>query len=531
MVTSPIVSWLNRRWRIASSSSRKALGAQLGRRGGRGIGRGVHRQRGGPLLGVEREGHVAVAQGAAVVVDVGGERGQLDAPLGAGGVGGRQLGGVGGDAVVPLGAGKGAVDDLVAHRVAGAEALGLGAEEVRDVPAHKALVDQPGEATRARQHAQQRDLGEAHRSRAIVDQPDLVAGQGELVATARGRAVERRDPAQARLVARLFEADPGLVGILAEVYLEAVGRAGQHSDVRAGTEDPRQVGGQHHDPDLGVLEAQALDRVVQLEVDAQIVAVELEQVVVGAEAVLLVDAQGEPRDRAVDREAPVQVAARVTREGRNMLDLDVGTHGGNLHDGAGRGCSAAAQARHPRCDGPCYLPSMDPWSTSEIAAVAAVVLAAVHLYASPWRDVAVTTLGAIGGALAFARGFPTPTAAALLAVAVLVTAAAWGRGARHGVGRPGLAGVGLVAVALGLLAPFALPEHIPPEPRERVVQAAIVAIGLCTSVGFSIALERPGPRRARPALLRRVAIGPEPRPAEPSGGPTSAPPRAASDSP
>jgi hypothetical protein len=78
-------------------------------------------------------------------------------------------------------------------------------------------------------------------------------------------------------------------------------------------------------------------------------------------------------------------------------------------------------------------------------------------------------------------------------------------------------------MGLGALAPFLVPEPAPPEPRERVVQAAIVLIGLCASVGFSLALERPGPRRARAVLLRRVPIATvetDGRPSpEPSGEP------------
>ena len=61
---------------------------------------------------------------------------------------------------------------------------------------------------------------------------------------------------------------------------------------------------------LGVLEADALQRVVQLDVDAQVVAVELE-LVAGAEAAVFVDVHRQRGDRAVEAELPVPVLRGV----------------------------------------------------------------------------------------------------------------------------------------------------------------------------------------------------------------------------
>ncbi|TVQ86769.1 MAG: hypothetical protein EA397_19600 [Deltaproteobacteria bacterium] len=172
---------------------------------------------------------------------------------------------------------------------------------------------------------------------------------------------------------------------------------------------------------------------------------------------------------------------------------------------------------------------MDSWEPGEVAAAVAVGLAVLQWLASPWRDVGATTLCAAGVALAFSGGFPSSFTAVLLAVALVLGAVAWARGARHGVGRPGLAGVGLAAMALGLLSPFLLPDVVPPGPRERLVEATLVLIGLCGAVSLPLALERPGPRRPRPFFLRRVPVGLDGRPphepsAEVSGGqPTSEP--------
>ena len=90
-----------------------------------------------------------------------------------------------------------------------------------------ALVDEPGQAAGARQHAQQRHLGQRHRRRAVVDQHDLVAGQGQLVAAAGRRAVERRDVGLARVRGGVLDAVAGLVGELAEVDLPGVRRPGR----------------------------------------------------------------------------------------------------------------------------------------------------------------------------------------------------------------------------------------------------------------------------------------------------------------
>ena len=70
--------------------------------------------------------------------------------------------------------------------------------------------------------------------------------------------------------------------------------------------------------DLGVLEAEALDGVGQLDVDGQVVGVELELVVVPQPA-LGIDVHGQRGHRAVDRQPPVPVLLRRGLEvhGRN----------------------------------------------------------------------------------------------------------------------------------------------------------------------------------------------------------------------
>ena len=88
---------------------------------------------------------------------------------------------------------------------------------------------------------------------------------------------------------------------------------------------------------LGVLEAQPLDRVGELDVDADVVAVELQLVV--PEAPLGLDVHRQRRDVSVDREAPVHVVVGVGLEAQ-ALGEGGGGHvvggGGQVADGWNR---------------------------------------------------------------------------------------------------------------------------------------------------------------------------------------------------
>ena len=63
-------------------------------------------------------------------------------------------------------------------------AVGRRAEDIREIAPHAPLVGHSRQPARARQDAQQGHLGQAHGRRAVVDQDDLVAGQGQLVPAA-----------------------------------------------------------------------------------------------------------------------------------------------------------------------------------------------------------------------------------------------------------------------------------------------------------------------------------------------------------
>jgi len=160
---------------------------------------------------------------------------------------------------------------------------------------------------------------------------------------------------------------------------------------------------------------------------------------------------------------------------------------------------------------------MSAWSPSEIAAVVAVAVAAGQFLAASWRDLGVVTLAASGAALVLGRGEPSVFVAGGVVLAIAVAAAAWNRGARQGVGRPGLDGIGFALAALAGLWPFLLPTSVPPGPRERMVEAALVVLGLVASIGLALALERPGPRRRRPRFFRRVEVVEQPATARGEG--------------
>src|SRR5437660_11736747 len=110
--------------------------------------------------------------------------------------------------------------------------------------------------------------------------------------------------------ARILDAVPGLVREFAEVDFPRVRREPQHEDVGPGTEDPFAPARDDDAADLGMLEANALQRIGELDIDAKVVRVEL-QLVAWLETPILVDAKCERRHRPVERQLPVRVAIRM----------------------------------------------------------------------------------------------------------------------------------------------------------------------------------------------------------------------------
>ena len=270
---------------------------------------GAPRDRGGAPSAVDRDVDVVVVQ--RVGLDRLGQRRQRD----AGGVGRpvaelRQLGGAllhHGSELRRLGD---RVDEPPVDRLGAAHAFARRAEDVGEVVANAPLVGQPRQAAGARQHAEQRHFGQADRAAAVVDEDDLVAGEREFVAAAGARAVDRGDELQPVVARAVLDAVARLVGELAEVHLPRVARDAEHEDVGAGAEDAVLGAGDDDRAHLRVLEADAVQRIGELDVDAEVVAVELE-LVAGADAAVLVEVGDERCHRPFEAQLPVAVAVGV----------------------------------------------------------------------------------------------------------------------------------------------------------------------------------------------------------------------------
>ena len=284
--------------------------------------RRLDREGGRALGAVDGHDHVRVDQ--AVGLDAALDRGQLDA-LGVS------------RAVTARRQGQGALahllgeDGRLGNVVHQAPVLGplathafhAGAEQVGQVMAHLALVGHAGEATGAGQHAQQRHLGQADGAGAVIHEQDLVAGQGHFVAATGAGAVHGGQELQPAVLRGVFQAVAGFVGELAEVHFPGVAGDAQHEDVGAGAEHLVLGAGQHHRAHFRVLEADAVDGVVQFDVHAQVVAVELE-LVAGAQAAVIVKVRLQRGHRAFEAQLPVLVLRGVGL----VVDAGGGAHAG-----------------------------------------------------------------------------------------------------------------------------------------------------------------------------------------------------------
>ena len=239
------------------------------------------------------------------------------------------------------------VDQPPLDRALALHAFFGGAEHVGAVAPHLALVGDAGEPAGAGQHREQRQLGQRHGGRAVVHQHDVVAGERELVAAAGRGAVHDAEVFLVGVLARFLDRIARLVGELAEVDLVRVRRARQHADVGAGAEHA--VLGRLEDDDLHlrVLEAQPLDRVGELDVDAEVVGVELE-LIAAEQAGLLVHVHGEGGDLAVGGELPVAVARRLGAEVDRRGDRNLRAVGA-LFGRLSHGCPPKSRLNYSSC--------------------------------------------------------------------------------------------------------------------------------------------------------------------------------------
>ncbi|MPM77318.1 hypothetical protein SDC9_124321 [bioreactor metagenome] len=267
--------------------------------------RGLDGDGGRALVAVDVHGHMGVAQAVSALFAF--DAGELHALGRSGALAVRcQLARTLRDGVGKLRGLGNRVHQPPVHRALAAHAFHAGAEDVGQIVAHVALVGHAGESAGAGQHAQQRHLRQRDGRRAVVDQHDVVAGQCQLIAAASAGTVYRGDELQPVVARAVFHAVARLVGELAEVHLPGVRRHTQHEDVGARAEDAVLAAGDDDAAHLGVLEADAVERVVQLYVHAQVVAVELE-LVAGADAAVLGNVELHARNLPVHFKRPVSI--------------------------------------------------------------------------------------------------------------------------------------------------------------------------------------------------------------------------------
>ena len=318
---------------MASSSSRASRSGQKSAPsshhgfggGGRRGGGALDGERRAPGVAIDLDLHARIGDGA--VRERARDRRQRDALGVARPVGlepellGRIL-----DGLLELGVGHGLVDQPPLDRARALHALLDRAEGIGQVAPHLALVGDAREPAGARQHGQQRQLRQRHRRVAVVGEQDVVGRQRQLVAAARRRAAHGADVLLAGGAARILHGVARLVGELAEVDLVGVGGAREHADVGAGAEHAVLAGPEDHDLHLGVLEAQPLHGVGELDVDAQIVGVELQLVAVEQPGVL-VDVHDQLGDLAIEARASSGDSAPARSESRCVLPCSGTSYG------------------------------------------------------------------------------------------------------------------------------------------------------------------------------------------------------------
>ncbi len=142
------------------------------------------------------------------------------------------------------------------------------------IAAHLALVDHPRQPAGARQHREQRHFRQGDCGSAIVGEDDVIGRQRQFIAAAGRGAVDDRDKTLPGILAGILQPVAGLVGKLAEIDLVGVGGARQHADIGAGAEHAVFAGTHDHHFDAGMLKAQPLHRVGELDIHAEIVGIQ-----------------------------------------------------------------------------------------------------------------------------------------------------------------------------------------------------------------------------------------------------------------
>jgi hypothetical protein len=138
----------------------------------------------------------------------------------------------------------------------------------------------------------------------------VVGRQCEFVTAAGRGAVDDRDETLPGILAGILQPVAGLVGEFAEIDLVGVGGPRQHADVGSGAEHAVLGGAYDHHLHAGMLEAQPLHHVGELDVDTEIVGIQFELIALEQPAIL-VDIHRQRRNVAFDIQLPMPVARRI----------------------------------------------------------------------------------------------------------------------------------------------------------------------------------------------------------------------------
>ena len=114
-----------------------------------------------------------------------------------------------------------------------------------------------------------------------------------------------------------------------------MGRLTKHADIGTGTKHLRVIGTEDDTADFGMFKPQTLDRVIQLDIDTEIVGVQF-QLIAGLQRRVFGDCHRQTRDITVYRQIPVLVLIRAGGE----IDPRFSTGSGEAPESTAASCGA-----------------------------------------------------------------------------------------------------------------------------------------------------------------------------------------------
>lgn len=145
----------------------------------------------------------------------------------------------------------------------------------------------------------------------------------------------------------------------------------------------------------------------------------------------------------------------------------------------------------------------------DAACVVAGLVTLLQVALSARRDLGPLTVGVCGAVLALCDGEPHLAqvhAVATVSVCCGLAALAWARGSRHAVGHLALDGTALAGAVAAAAIPWSVPDVMGGMPVLYVGPALAIGSTTLGTLLMLAALDRPGPRMARPRWYRVVPI-------------------------